>query len=184
MAEKLFQCKCGCTQFLTITPHQYQDEDVNKWGSFGQRIYGVAPVLICLHCNHITIPPISMSGKSRLDPNVQAFGDLMHWVEEHNKPKPEHVCKCSSPVVTIGYSQIAEEVGKPCFNQPEEEEEYMSKLDKQTIPSKDTFDHSPAAKPKSQEPRNKTKTKAPTKPRVRNKKNKTNNTTSKDDTNI
>lgn len=171
MTDKLFKCKCGCTQFISIVPHQYQAEDVNKWGSFGQRIYGITPVLICLNCNHITVPPISMSGKNILDPNVKAFGDLLKWVEEHNKPKPEHVCKCAV---------VNEEVGKPYFNHPREEDEEMGKLDKQTIPTK--VEVAGPSKQGSMEPRNKTtsKPKRVAKPKT----TKTKSRTSKDTTDV
>lgn len=83
--EDLFTCKCGCTQFINVTPHQYLKSDMNRWGSFGHRVFGIAPVLICLTCQHITVPPINMSGKSRLDPNVKAYADLLEWVKKCNE---------------------------------------------------------------------------------------------------
>lgn len=174
--EELYKCKCGCNQWMTITPHQYKKDDINNWASFGLRVHaGIAPVLICLNCGFITIPPISMSGKSRVDPNVIAFGDTIKWVEEHNKPKPEHVCNCSKPK-TIVYDNHRE------WDIADQIEDSMGKLDKQTIPTKD--DNFNKTKIVNNEPRNKEKpTKTKTK-RVSKPKKEGPSRTSKDSTDV
>lgn len=176
--EDLFECKCGCNQFLTITPHQYKKQDINNWASFGLRVQaGIAPVLICLNCGFVTIPPISMSGKSRLDPNVQAFGNLMKWVEEHNKPKPEHVCKCDTKqIATIGHIW-----GEPTPGFDNDGDKEVSKLDKQTMPTKDEFG---PGKVRNQEPRNKEKAPVKTKRVAKPKTQKKVRTTAKETTDV
>jgi hypothetical protein len=83
---KLYTCKCGCNIFSDFTPHQFEEKNVNNWNTFGLRIFaGIAVALLCINCNRIVIPPANMAGRSKLDPNVSAYGDLLKWVELHNR---------------------------------------------------------------------------------------------------
>lgn len=157
MSVKLFTCKCGSTMFYNTVPHQFEEKDINNWNTFGLKAYaGVASVLICLACEKVHVPPANFSGKSRLDPNVVAYGELLNAIETRN------AMLSSVGSLEEQVNQLQEEVGEsgckcPSFNHPKEEEEYVAKLDKQTNPSKDelSLNNKGSKTPKSDEPNNK-----------------------------
>lgn len=85
MTEKLFTCSCGSTNFFKVIPSQYKESSIYNWNTFGLASYaGLSPVLICVKCSFIHIPPANFAGKSRLDVNVIAYGEMLKDVEEHN----------------------------------------------------------------------------------------------------
>lgn len=82
---------CGSVIFEQILPQVFYKNDIRVWGS-GSPIPSAhtnIPVLKCLCCNYITIPPCSLVGKNALDTDVKVFKALNDVVSRYNK----HIAK-------------------------------------------------------------------------------------------
>lgn len=81
------KCKCGCVVFEQFIPVMFDETDFRAWDS-GREVkpeVRTIPVIRCLRCSRITIPPTSMVGKNQMHPEVQAFKELIDYVDEYNK---------------------------------------------------------------------------------------------------
>lgn len=77
---------CKCNIFETILPMIFDDADFRVW-SYNSKLKPevvVIPVVKCIQCGTIKIPPTSMMGKSILDPEVKAYAQLIEDVKVYN----------------------------------------------------------------------------------------------------
>lgn len=138
--NKIFKCDCGSDHFFTAVPHQYEDRSITGWNTNGlQPLAGIVTCIVCINCFKIIIPPANMSGKTILDPNVSAYGELIKWVNEHNKPE---VIDIPQPIINMCGCSHKEEM---------ETEDMGKKMDKQLVPGKSDYS---SQQEKNSEPRN------------------------------
>lgn len=81
------KCKCGCIAFEQIIPVMFDETDFRVWNSGKEIVPEIktGPIVKCLACSRLIIPSTSMVGKNNMHPDVQAFRDLIEYVEKYNK---------------------------------------------------------------------------------------------------
>jgi hypothetical protein len=112
-----------------------------------------------MNCGAASIPPANFAGKSRLDPNVAAYGELLKWVEARNGSMElgdKILNNADKRIKALEDKILALEQNAGCKCPVAIPEEDMGKLDKQTIPTKEPVpSNSGSGTPKNNEPRNK-----------------------------
>ncbi len=84
---ELVNCKCGNPVLVQVHPTTIWNVDFRVW-SIGETITAATksiPVFMCLSCNRYILPSTNMSGKNRLDPEVQVYEKLVEAVDKHNE---------------------------------------------------------------------------------------------------